>query len=111
MKIVTEHSFSIQIYIAGDLSIIKQECRKYCMEDGFCVTITPTDFIYTGGEESGVCIGIQNYPRFPSTKKELYEKAIRLANELITAAHQWTALVVAPEMTVWLTRREGRDGE
>ena len=32
MKIITEHSFSIQIYIAGDLSIIKQECRKYCME-------------------------------------------------------------------------------
>jgi len=41
----------------------------------------------------------------------LYEKAIRLANELITATYQWTALVVAPEMTVWLSRREGRDGE
>ena len=111
MKIVTEHSFSIQIYIAGDISVIKQTCRAYCMEDGLCVTITPTDFIYTGGEESGVCVGIVNYPRFPLTKKELYEKAIRLANELIVVAHQWTALVVTPEMTVWLSRREEGNGK
>ena len=109
MKIVTEHSFSIQIYMAGAISIIKQTCRAYCREHGFCVTVTPTDFIYTGGEESGVCIGIVNYPRFPSTKKELYEKAIRLTNELIVATHQWTALVVTPEMTVWLSRREEKE--
>ncbi len=104
MKIKAEPTHTIRIYIAGDIGIIKQACRKYC-ESGFCVTVTPTDFIYTRGEESGVCIGIVNYPRFPATKKKLTEHAVKLTKLLLKTAYQWTALIVEPEKTYWISRR------
>lgn len=41
--------------------------------------ITPTTFIYKDGREKGVIIGLINYPRFPSTKKDLEQKAQEIA--------------------------------
>ena len=64
-------SYWVKIYIAGDIVQIEQICRQYCFHLGFCVTVTPTKFIYTGGEETGAEIGIMNYARFPTTPDEL----------------------------------------
>ncbi len=111
MKYTTEPAFSIQIYMAGDLFAIEQACRSYCMEKGFCVTVTPTKFIYTGGEETGVCVGIVNYPRFPATEGELIEHAKALTEKLITAAFQWTALIVTSRQSIWFTCKEERNGK
>lgn len=101
-----EPTFWAKIYLAGDVSVIKQECRKYCFEVGLCVTITPTNYIYTGGEESGVEIGLINYPRFPSTKDVLLSKAKELGERLMLACHQWSFLVMTPDETIFSTRRE-----
>ena len=38
------------IFMAGDINIAKQVCREYCFQVGFCITIEPVDYIYTGGE-------------------------------------------------------------
>lgn len=43
-------------------------CQKYCDEIGFCVSITPTKYIYSFGSEKGFVIGIIAYPRFPKDK-------------------------------------------
>ena len=106
MKILTEPTIEISIYMAGDLDTVRDTCRRYCWEKGFCVTVTENEFIYTGGSEAGVRIGIVHYPRFPSTEKELMDKAQELAIAMIEACCQWTALIVGPKETLWLTRRE-----
>ena len=106
LKILTEPTVEIRVYLAGDLATIERCAREYCMDVGFCVTVTTTKFIYKGGEETGVCLGVVNYPRFPSDLTTLHNKAMDLTVKCMEAACQWTALIVAPEITHWLTRRK-----
>lgn len=70
------------------------------------MTIEPTLFIYTGGEESGFVVGILNYPRFPATPESINATARELALGLLDATCQDSALIVTPETTTWLTKRE-----
>ena len=79
MKILTEPTIEISIYMAGDLDTVRDTCRRYCWEKGFCVTVT---------------------------ENELMDKAQKLAIAMIEACCQWTALIVGPKETLWLTRRE-----
>jgi hypothetical protein len=95
---------SVSIYIAGDILMIRHYCREFCME-GLCVTVTPTDFVFTGGMETGAQIGLVNYPRFPSTTEHIDATAENLTRFLIERLHQHSALIDGPEGTTWLTRR------
>ena len=52
---------------------------EYCDEEGLCVTLTHTTFIYTGGREPGIIVGLINYPRFPRKQSEIYDIAMTLA--------------------------------
>ena len=106
MKVFTEPTIQIYIYMAGDIDTAKAACRQYCFDKGLCVTATHTDFIYTGGHEFGIQVGLVNYPRFPTNEENLTSTALELANLLITKCCQWTALVVTPTNTHWLSRRE-----
>lgn len=101
-----EPTFYAKIYLAGDIEVIKQICRQYCFETGFCVTVQPTLFIYTGGEEFGVEIGIVNYPRFPDTKQNLLNKAKSLAEKCREGALQMSYLILTPEKTIWNSRKK-----
>ena len=74
--------------------------------EGLCVTVTPTTFVYTGGAEEGVEIGLVNYPRFPSTQEELAGKAQRLGELLLRELCQHSFLIVQPGTTTWCSRRE-----
>lgn len=98
----TEPTRSFTIYIAGDVTDAKRKLRELAYQHGLCVTVTPADFIYTGGEETGVAIGLVNYPRFPSTFDDLQTRAISIAQQLIVALCQKTALVVGPAETHWI---------
>lgn len=100
-------TFTARVYVAGDRAVAEQTCREFCFGVGLCVTVEPTRFVYTGGEESGVAVGLVNYPRFPSDPEELREKAKRLAVSLMERCCQWSALVVCPDRTEWITRRPG----
>lgn len=93
-----------EIYVAGDVEDAKRICRRYCFDEGLCVTVSPTTFIYTGGEESGVVVGLRAYPRFPETP--IYTHAHELAARLIDGLSQWSAMVVGQTNTTWITRRE-----
>jgi len=49
--------------------------------------------------------GLVNYPRFPSDPGKLFARAQQVAERLIPALCQWSALLVAPDKTVWLNAR------
>lgn len=93
------------IFMAGDFAQAKQVCREYCFDVGLCVTISPVDYIYTGGEESGFRVGLINYPRFPTTQDALYARASELAELLMVRLRQHSYSLVGPDLTHWHSRR------
>jgi hypothetical protein len=97
-----DKTYWVWIYLSGNIDIIKQSCRKFVMS-GLCVTIESVDYIYTGGEESGVRIGLINYPRFPTNKKDIWNTAKELASIVRKDAYQLSVLLVDSERTLWLS--------
>lgn len=98
--------YSVRIFIAGDLDIIKQTCRDYCYQIGLCVTVTPTSYIYTGGEESGAIIELINYARFPKETTTIWNQAIELGQEIMIKACQTSYTVQDNEYSQWFSRRK-----
>ncbi|MER9911644.1 hypothetical protein NKJ71_13525 [Mesorhizobium sp. M0050] len=105
MKTQKAPTIRVDIFIAGDLAQAKQVCREYCMEIGACVTVEPVDYIYTGGEETGVRVGLINYPRFPTDQYAILDKAGELARRLMDRLCQNSYSIVGPESTKWYSRR------
>lgn len=99
-------SHPISIFIAGDYDAARLICREFCDEVGFCVTVTATSYVYTGGEEAGVIVGLINYPRFPTSQAELTGKAVRLADRLRVGLGQESYSIQYPGSTVWHSWRE-----
>ena len=98
-------TYTVDIFIAGDIADARRICREQCMAIGLCVTVTPTEFIYTGGAESVVRVGLVNYPRFPSTPEELWQTAQKIAEALRAGLCQWSYLLVAPDKSAWISNR------
>jgi hypothetical protein len=96
-------TYTVTLYVAGDCESAKRWLRRECYERGLCVTVTPTTFIYTGGEEAGVAIGFVNYPRFPSAPEAIWELAVAIARAIVPELCQRTALLVAADRTEWVT--------
>ena len=99
-------SYWVRIYIAGPIEQAKQIIRRECMKEGLCVTITPTDYIYTGGEEAGAVVELINYARFPKSKEQLWDRAVELGETLRTETYQHSATVMSPERSLWFTSRK-----
>ena len=106
MKIVNDATYVVTLYLSGPIEVAKQALRAECLREGLCVTIEPTTFIYTGGEETGYRVGLLNYPRFPSEPGDLDYRAARIADMLLAHTHQHSALVVTPQVTYWRTLRK-----
>lgn len=107
MKNQSAPTYFVKIYASGPIEIAKQICRAFCMT-GLCVTIEPTLFIYTGGEETGYVVGLINYPRFPTEPDQIYGKARELALKLLEGTFQHSVLLLDPINTEWITKREER---
>jgi hypothetical protein len=99
-------SFPVTIFIAGDYYEAWKVCRAYCDEVGACVTLTPTKYIYTGGDEDGLIVGLINYPRFPAESVHIEAKAIELGHRLREALGQESFSVQTPTTTTWFSWRE-----
>lgn len=106
IKTVSVKSYQVTVFIAGELRLAKMACRRFCDEMGECVTVEPTDYIYTGGQESGVRIGFINYGRFPRSRKVIFSQARALARWLLLALEQESVSIVASDKTEWLSTRE-----
>ena len=85
-KAVPAKTIRFDIFIAGDGAEARRICRAYCMEVGLCVHVADWDFIYTGGAERGVRVGLINYPRFRTTENELSITAHNLVAKKRTEA-------------------------
>jgi len=88
------HSFSVESAY--------QICQDYCNNVKLGLTVTKTKFIYVGGSEDGIVVGLINYPRFPSTPEQIRIKAIDLANLLKSALMQERVSVVFPDETIMI---------
>lgn len=96
----------VKIYLSGPIEQAKQIMRQDCLREGLCVTVEPTTYIYTGGEEAGYVVGLINYPRFPTTQAALDRRAMHLMEILLAGTFQTSALMMTPEKTTWVTTRE-----
>lgn len=95
------------IFIAGDLWKIQDACRRFCLS-GLCVTLTPTSFVFTGGQEDGAIIGLINYPRFPSTPEDISKSAKQLAINLMSECCQRSCTIVCGDVSEYLENKDIR---
>lgn len=102
-----EKSFPITIHIAGKYHIAQKILKKYCDEVGYCVTLHTVEYIYKGGNEHGIRVGLINYPRFPSDPATLTAKAIEIAELLREGLKQESFSVETPVETIWYSYRKG----
>lgn len=109
MKRVEAPSYPVSIFICGDAEDIAGECQDYADQVGYCVTITPTSYIFRGGDEDGFIIGLINYPRFPASPERIWQHAETLAARLCAKAGQKSYTIQAPDKTVWISHREQDD--
>lgn len=70
-----------------------------------CVTVTPTKYVYTGGDEDGVIVGLINYPRFPKYFHDLFSIAEELAEKLCIDLGQQSYSIDTPKETFWYSYR------
>lgn len=96
-------AWTVEIFIAGNLADAERACRKYCQK-GLCVTVQPCEYVYTGGQESGVRIGLKAYPKFPKERGRISLEAEGLAAKLMDALFQNTCMVCSPDQHIWLSR-------
>ena len=80
-------------------------CKEYC-KIGLCVTVTPTTFCYTTGSESGIIVGLINYPRFPKCKEDIYMCAEDLAKNLMKKFNQNRVSLICGHYTIMLEAEE-----
>lgn len=97
-------AYSVRIYVSAPMNEALQVCREFCRR-GLCVTVERTTFVYTGGEEAGVVVGLVNYPRFPSTPEAIWTVAVELADLLAERCFQDSVLVIDATTCEWRTKR------
>lgn len=85
--------------IAHSMDEVEAVCQEYCDKIGLCVTVTPTKYIYTNGNESGCIIGLINYPRFPDHFENILDRAFDLAKILMKEFKQTRISVLTPFQT------------
>lgn len=98
-------SYPISIFIAGSAKDAGLIVRGYCDDNGFCVTVTETRYVYKGGFNFGVIIGLINYPRFPLNPDELWAHAEKIGALLCRRLNQESYTIQAPDKTVWFSHR------
>jgi hypothetical protein len=83
----------------NDISIAKEICQKFVDIEGDCVSFTPTEYIYTNGNEKGVMVEFIQYPRFPRSEEEILKRVLNLAALLMNGLRQYKVTVICPEKT------------
>jgi len=105
MEIKEVESYWARIYIAGPIKEAEQILRRECFK-GLCVNLLPNKYIYRGGEEAGYVVELINYPRFPTTPSDLFDKAKDIANVLMEETYQGSFTIVCPDKTIFISRRD-----
>lgn len=105
-KIKSCESFEARIYMglkegySGPTRLmdeVYEYLKKVCDKEKYAVSVSPTYFVYPGGEEFGVVITFINYPRFPGKNSDILNSAICLAYDLVVEFRQQRCTVWTPE--------------
>lgn len=99
-------SFPVTIFIAGSYRKALKIAQKYCDEIGYCVTVDHTCYVYKGGKEEGIRVGLINYPRFPASLTAIIDRAIELAELLRVGLKQESYSIQTPSDTIWYSYRK-----
>lgn len=100
-------TYTATIFIGGDPAQAKAICQRYVMGVGLCVTVEPVEYVYTGGCEAGVRVGLINYARFPAEPGDIFARALDLARALRVGLAQHSFSIVATDKTMFETTRVG----
>jgi hypothetical protein len=103
---ITTTTYWVKIYLSGPIEVAKQILRQECKREGLCVTIEPTTYIYTGGEEQGYVVGLINYPRFPKQPSQIWERACNIAHKLRVETFQDSCCIMDSSNVRWMSDRE-----
>lgn len=85
---------------------VQDYIQRWVDEIGMCVTVTPTEYIYSHGREKGVIVGFINYPRFPVDNETMRMQALQLGDKLLKFCKQMRISIVFPDETIMLTNDE-----
>lgn len=94
------NSYPMTIYVAGDIDLAKGLCQQFCDKIGWCVTVTPTTYVYRDGNEPGIAVGIINYAKYPQHPAQLWDRAEHLAEYLVAGLFQHSCSIQGPNETV-----------
>lgn len=103
--VLTEKTYWVKLYLSGPIEAAKQLLRAECLREGLCVTIEPTQYIYSGGEEAGYVVGLVNYPRFPAQPEAINARAREIMEMLLRGTFQTSALMMTPDESTWISSR------
>ncbi len=98
-------TFWARIYIAGPKHKAEDVCRKWT-EQGQCINIYETNYIFKYGEQTGVVVELINYPRFPRTADELTVMARDLGFTLLKEMSQGSFTLQTTNETIYYDRRD-----
>jgi hypothetical protein len=101
-----DNPLKVEIFIAGHVGEAIDTCRNFCDNVGLCVTITETSYVYRGGQEPGIIVGLINYPRFPTTEQKMVDTALNLAYRLLVDLEQLSFTVQGPSGAYFYSWRE-----
>lgn len=87
---------------------VRSICDKWVNEIKDCVTITPTEYRYVDGFEKGVIVGYIQYPRFYRSRKEIRQRALRLAEILMIELNQYRVTVTTPYKSYMLENNDSK---
>jgi len=109
MKIT--NTYNVQIWVGlrkqysdviYNIDHVREICKRFVNDKKDCVTITPTEFVYVDGGEPGVIVGFIHYPRFERTEIEIKNRALELAEILMTSLDQYRVTVTTPDYSIML---------
>ena len=100
-----EPAWSAFVYVAGDYNTSEMALRDICFPSGLCVTIEKVKYIFGGGSEDGVRVGLIQYPKFPESIECLMEKAEMIGKKLCEANFQFSFTIVSDDRNVYYSRR------
>lgn len=102
----TEDGWEALVYVGGDVGAGEMVCREICFPKGLCVTVMPCKYIFAGGTENGMRVGLIQYPKFPKSRDAILLQAINVGIKIAEANYQWSFSVVTPEQNIWFSRRK-----
>jgi len=106
LSLQTCDPYPVSIFIAGDYNGAEAICREYCDQVGLCVTLTKTLYVYTGGQEPGIIVGLINYPRFPKTSVDILLLAEDLGKKLLQDLNQQSFTIQGLDFCKFYSRRK-----